>query len=158
MILSLLVIRRLRIAAFVAAGVLAALAPVVVRNAAVAHQFALAGSQGGLNFYIGNHAGGDRPVRRGARRAREHGRAVGRHAQGRRAGDRTTLTDAQVSGYFTGLALDWIRAHPGAAAALFARKLALVFNARHQWLDFSYPYYAYDTGSILWASSSGRGC
>ena len=56
-ILSLLLIRRLRIAALVVAGVLAALAPVVVRNAAVAHQFALACSQGGLNFYIGNHAG-----------------------------------------------------------------------------------------------------
>jgi Flp pilus assembly protein TadD len=42
-----------------------------------------------------------------------------------------------------------MRAHPMSAARLFARKLALVFSARHQWLDFSYPYYAHDVGSIL---------
>jgi tetratricopeptide (TPR) repeat protein len=59
------------------------------------------------------------------------------------------LTDAEVSAHFTGLATAWIRAHPPAAARLFVRKLALVFNARHQWLDFSYPYYAHDTGSLL---------
>ena len=59
------------------------------------------------------------------------------------------MTDSQVSGYFTNLALSWMREHPAAAAKLFARKLMLVFNARHQWLDFSYPYYAWDAGSML---------
>src|SRR4026207_675354 len=75
----------------------------------------------------------------------EDTRSVAEQATGR------SLGDAQVSAYFTGLALDWIRDRPCEAAALFAKRLPLVSNPRHQWLDFSYPYYAYDTGSILWA-------
>jgi len=149
-VLTLLLIRRLRLAALLAAGVLIALAPIAIRNAVVAHQFALAGSQGGLNFYIGNHAQATGQyvevpgVRANMEGQSEDTRKVAEQATGR------TLDDGQVSAYFTRLALDWLREHPAAGARLFAKKLALVFNARHQWLDFSYPYYAYDTGSILW--------
>jgi hypothetical protein len=39
-----------------AAGVLIALMPVGIRNAAVAHEASLLPSHGGLNFYIGNNA------------------------------------------------------------------------------------------------------
>ena len=149
-VLTLLLIRQLRVAALLVAGVLIALAPIVIRNAVVAHQFALAGSQGGLNFYIGNHAQATGQyvevpgVRANMEGQSEDTRKVAEQATGR------TLDDAQVSAYFTRLALDWLREHPAAGARLFLKKLALVFNARHQWLDFSYPYYAYDTGSILW--------
>ena len=45
------------------------------------------------------------------------------------------MTDSEVSGYFTGLATAWIREHPHAAVKLFFKKLALTFNARHQWLE-----------------------
>ena len=147
--LSLLVIRRPRLAAVLVAGVLAALAPVVLRNAIVSHQFALVSSQGGLNFYIGNNAAATGQytavpgIRANIEGQSEDTRRVAEQAAGR------PLTDAEVSAHFTGLATAWIREHPTAAAKLFARKLALVFNARHQWLDFSYPYYAHDTGSLL---------
>jgi len=149
-VLTLLPLRRLRVAALLVAGVLIALAPIAIRNAVVAHQFALAGSQGGLNFYIGNHAQATGQyvevpgVRANMEGQSEDTRKVAEQATGR------TLDDGQVSAYFTRLALDWLREHPAAGARLFVKKLALVFNARHQWLDFSYPYYAYDTGSILW--------
>jgi 4-amino-4-deoxy-L-arabinose transferase-like glycosyltransferase len=149
-VLVLLLVRRMRAAALLTAGVLVALSPVVIRNAVVSRQFALSSSQGGLNFYIGNHAGAtghyvEVPgVRANIEGQSEDTRRVAEAAAGR------ALTDAQVSAHFTGLALSWIRTNPGAAARLFAKKLALVFNARHQWLDFSYPYYAYDAGTSLW--------
>jgi 4-amino-4-deoxy-L-arabinose transferase-like glycosyltransferase len=148
-VLVLLVIRRARIAAMLVAGVCAALLPVVVRNAVVSHQFAIASSQGGLNLYIGNN-----PAATGQYAAVPGVRANidGQSADTRRVAETATgrdLTDAQVSAYFTGLAVTWAREHPAAAATLFARKLMLVFNAQHQWLDFSYPYYAHDAGTIL---------
>ena len=147
--LSLLVIRRARIAAVLVAGVLAAIAPVVLRNAVVSRQFALVSSQGGLNFYIGNNAAatGQYAAVPGVR-----ANIDGQSADTRRVAEQAAgrpLTDAEVSAHFAGLATTWMRGHPGAAARLFLRKLALVFNARHQWLDFSYPYYARDTGSLL---------
>jgi 4-amino-4-deoxy-L-arabinose transferase-like glycosyltransferase len=148
-VLVLLAIRRARIAAMLVAGVCVALAPVVLRNAVVSHQFALSSSQGGLNLYIGNHASGTGQyvavpgVRANIDGQSEDTRRVAEQATGH------ALTDAQVSSYFTGLALTWAREHPAAAAKLFVRKLMLVFNAQHQWLDFSYPYYAWDAGSIL---------
>ena len=147
--LSLLVFRRARIAAVLVAGVLVAIAPVVLRNALVSRQFALVSSQGGLNFYIGNNeAATGQYVAVPGVRANIDGqsgdtRRVAEQAAGR------PLTDAEVSSHFTGLAMTWMREHPASAARLFVRKLALVFNARHQWLDFSYPYYARDSGSLL---------
>ena len=147
--LSLLVIRRARIAALLVAGVLVAIAPVVLRNAIVSRQFALVSSQGGLNFYIGNNASATGQyaavpgVRANIEGQSEDTRRVAEQAAGH------PLTDTEVSAHFTALAIDWMRRDPQAACRLFGRKLALVFNARHQWLDFSYPYYARDTDSLL---------
>jgi 4-amino-4-deoxy-L-arabinose transferase-like glycosyltransferase len=147
---ALVVIRQMRLAILMGAGVSVALLPVVARNAVVSHQFALASSQGGLNFYIGNRSGAtgqytDVPgVRADIDGQSEDTRRVAEQAAGH------PLSDADVSGYFFNLGLAWIRSHPAAALKLFVRKIALVFNARHQWLDFSYPYYAFDTGSWLW--------
>ena len=155
MLIVLLLVKRMRVAVLVFAGVMAALAPVVIRNAVVSRQFALVSSQGGLNFYIGNspaatgHYVAVPGVRANIEGQAEDTRRVAEEAAGR------PLTDSDVSRHFTRMAWAWIRTHPADAARLFARKLALVFNARHQWLDFSYPYYAYDTGSLLWALFSG---
>ncbi|MEO6239332.1 MAG: glycosyltransferase family 39 protein [Vicinamibacterales bacterium] len=148
--LSLAAIRRPRIAASLVAGVVLALSPVIVRNVVVSQQFALASSQGGLNLYIGNNPSATGQyaavpgVRANVEGQSEDTRRVAEAAEAR------SLSDAEVSAHFTGLATRWMIDHPHAAARLFARKLALVFNARHQWLDFSYPYYARDTGSSLW--------
>ena len=122
--------------------------PVALRNIVVSHQWSLV-THGGLNFYIGNSetaTGFFHPVpgitpnitgqAEDARRVAE--RAVG-HA----------LTDSETSGYFFGLAWDWIGAHPADAIALFARKLAFVFSAAHIALPHSYPFYAYDAGTVL---------
>ena len=149
-VLVLPIVRQMRAAMLIAAGVLVALAPIVLRNAIVSQEFALSSSQGGLNFYIGNHAGATGQyvevagVRANIEGQAEDTRKVAEAAAGR------ALTDSEVSAHFTGRAFTWIREHPGAAAALFLKKLALVFNARHQWLDFSYPYYAHDAGTSLW--------
>jgi 4-amino-4-deoxy-L-arabinose transferase-like glycosyltransferase len=148
-VLTLLLVRRWRAAVWISAGVALAVAPLAVRNAIVTHDLALTSSQGGLNFYIGNNAAATGQyvavpgVRANMAGQAEDTRKVAEAAAGR------TLTDAEVSSYFAGQAFGWIREHPATALKFFARKLALVFNARHQWLDYSYPYYAYDAGSIL---------
>jgi tetratricopeptide (TPR) repeat protein len=132
-----------------ALGLCAVLAPVAVRNALAGGGLTLVSSHGGLNFYIGNRAGADGTYRavpgitpsiagqaRDARRVAE--RALGR-----------TLTDAEVSGYFYGLAWEWMRTHPGDALRLLVRKVAYTFNATDVALNYSYAYYARDEPTIL---------
>ncbi len=150
-LVALAIVRRPKPAVWILAGLAAGLAPVVLRNAVVSHQFALVSSQGGLNFYIGNHAGATGQylavpgIRADIEGQSEDTRRVAEQAVGH------PLSDAGVSSHFSGLAWRWIRDEPRAAARLFVRKLALVFNAQFQWLDFSYPYYAHDVGSWLGA-------
>ena len=141
--------RRWRPVALLAAGIAVAMSPVMIRNAWTTGSPSLVSSHGGLNFYIGNHAGatgfyralpGIRPVIEGQR---DDMRRVASTALGREA------TDAEASSYYTGLATAWIREHPVDAVALFARKLFYVFHGQHVALPHSYPFYAYDTGSVL---------
>jgi tetratricopeptide (TPR) repeat protein len=145
----LLVNRRLRPAAILIAGLVAGMAPAVVRNAVVARQFSFVSSHGGLNFYIGNseratgfytNVPGITPTIAGQER---DARAVAERALGR------PLTDSETSGYFFDLGWTWITSHPARAAALFAKKVYYVFNAAHTPLPHSYPFYAYDAGTAL---------
>jgi tetratricopeptide (TPR) repeat protein len=146
---ALLLTRRPRLSMLLVAGIAAGMAPVAVRNVVVAHQFSFVSSHGGLNFYIGNSetatgfyqqipgisptiGGQEKDVRRVA------GQALGR-----------PVTDTEASDYFYGLAWGWIRDHPGAAAALFVRKLVYTFNAAHVALPHSYPFYVHDERSVL---------
>lgn len=132
-----------------ALGLGAALGPVAVHNTLAAGKLTLISSHGGLNFYIGNHAGADGTYRsvpgiapsiagqaRDARRLAE--RALGR-----------ALTDAEVSAYFYRLAWEWIRTHPADALRLLARKVNYTFNASDVALNYSYAYYARDESTIL---------
>ena len=148
-LVMLIAMRRVRPAALLVAGLLAGMAPAAVRNAIVARQFSLVSSHGGLNFYIGNSeratgfyvtVAGITPTiagqERDARRVAE--RALGRPA-----------SDAETSAYFVGLARTWMAAHPVQAARLFAKKVYYVFNAAHVPLPHSYPFYAYDSGTLL---------
>ena len=141
--------RRWRSAMIVVAGIGLAVAPVLARNAAVTGRWTLVSSHGGLNFFIGNHAQatgfyrevpGVRPLIEGQQ---DDVRRVATTALGHEA------TDAEASSYFTGLATTWMRDHPGEAAALFMRKLFYVFHAQHVALPHSYPFYAYESGSLL---------
>ena len=149
MVGALLVLRRIRPAVLVMAGVAAAMAPIAIRNIAVAGQWSLASSHGGLNFYIGNHANATGAYRQVpgiapniAGQARDAGR-VAAQALGR------PVTEAETSDYFFGLAWTWIREHPVQAARLFGKKLLYTFHAQHLALPYSYPFYAHEPGAVL---------
>jgi Flp pilus assembly protein TadD len=138
----------LALAAF--AGALAlGLAPAMLRNLAVTGRLTLVSSHGGLSLFIGNHAGADGtyaapPGITPSIAGQAHdARVVAEAALGR------PLADPDVSAHFTGLALAWIRAHPGDAAALFARKLWLVAHRAELPRNYSYAYYERDETTVL---------
>jgi tetratricopeptide (TPR) repeat protein len=145
----LLLLRRVKPSLWMAVGLTAALTPVALRNVVVSGDWSLMSSQGGLNLYIGNNAqatGWYKPVPGVAPTidGQAHDTRVVAEAALHR-----TLTDGEVSSYFTGLAWDWIRHHPTMWARLFARKLDYVLNAQHNALPLSYPFYAYDARTLL---------
>ncbi len=133
----------------VALGLAAAFLPVAARNLAVTGQPSLLPSHGGLNLYVGNNPRADGTyhtvpgITPDIDGQAEDARHVAEQALGR------PLTDAEVSDYFTGLALDWMRADPGRAAALFARKLYYVFQRAIIPLNYSYAYYTKEVPSLL---------
>ena len=148
-VVLLLARRRLRGAAALAAGILIALLPLMVRNYAVARDWSPLSSHGGLNFYIGNNTDADgtyRPV------PGITGDVTGQQTDARRLAETAagrSLDDAEVSAHFYGLGWTWIELHPGMAAKLFARKVALLFNAAFVSLNYSFPFYAYDERTLL---------
>ena len=148
-VLVLIVRRQIRIAAILFAGLVIALAPVTIRNIAVAHQFAFVSSHGGINFYIGNGEGATGYFHSvpGMPSTVEglafDARRVAERAAGRR------LSDADVSSYYSDLAWTWIRGHPIAWLRLIVWKSYALLNTAHISTPFSYPFYAYDTGSLL---------
>lgn len=147
--LVLFAMRRWKPAIVLTAGLFIGIAPSLIRNIVVAHEFSLLSSHGGLNFYIGNHAGADGlyqlvpGIRNSIAGQREDTRRVAEAALGH------VVTDAQASSYFVDQSLNWISAHPGDAALLMLRKLALVFHAQHIALPYSYPFYQYDVPTWL---------
>jgi tetratricopeptide (TPR) repeat protein/4-amino-4-deoxy-L-arabinose transferase-like glycosyltransferase len=145
----LLLLGRVKPSLWVAVGLIVGLAPVAVRNVVVSGDWSLLSSQGGLNFYIGNNAqatGWYRPVPGVAPTIEGQAHDTRVVAEGAL---HRTLTDGEVSSYFTGLAWAWIRHHPATWMRLFARKLNYVFNAQHTALPLSYPFYAYDARTLL---------
>jgi tetratricopeptide (TPR) repeat protein len=138
-----------RPAAAFAAGLGLLLAGNGLRNYAASGQWVAIASHGGLNFYIGNHAGADgtyqlvsgiSPSIAGQVRdaARDAEAETGRH-----------LDAGEVSRVFSARAWRWIVAEPIAAARLFARKIALVFNRASVPLNYSYAFYARDEPTLL---------
>jgi len=112
-----------------ALGVALLLVPVAIRNYAVGGGFYLTTSQFGPNFYLGNNArtdgtagsliagrGSSEYERRDAIDIAE--RAAGRH-----------LTPGEVSSYWTGQSLAFIKSQPGSWLKLMARKIILLWNA-----------------------------
>jgi Tfp pilus assembly protein PilF len=86
-------------------------------------------SQLGPNLYIGNHEAADgtyeslKPFRGKAAFERQDATDLAEQALGR------PLTPGEVSAYYTGEVLEFIRSHPGAWLRLLARKFVLVWNA-----------------------------
>jgi tetratricopeptide (TPR) repeat protein len=141
--------RSLLQAAALGAGLLIVLAPFAVRNRLVAGEWILVSSHGGLNFYIGNNPEADgtyhavpgvTPAIEGQAR---DARRVAEAALGR------SLNATEVSGYFYGRALAWIRTEPRAAVVLLARKLAYLLNAVEVPLNYGYAYYRRDEATLL---------
>ena len=147
--LLLLLLRRVKPTLWLTVGLLASLAPVALRNVIVAGDWSLLSSQGGLNFYIGNN-----PLATGLYRPVP---GVAPTVEGQRSDTRKvaeaalhrTLTDGEVSAYFSQLAWTWIGQHPGTWLRLFVRKVNLLLNAQHSPLPLSYPFYAYDAKTLL---------
>jgi tetratricopeptide (TPR) repeat protein len=133
--------------AWFAVGLALLLLPVVAHNYRTGGEVYLTSWQAGQNLYIGNNAsatGTYVPLRYG-RVAPEYERQdaidLAERALGRR------LTPREVSGYWTGQALDYITSHPIAWLRLMGRKLLLLLNAReavdtesqHTYAEWSLP-------------------
>lgn len=122
--------RRLSWAGVVTAGAALILAPVAIRNYYVGGEFFLSTSQLGPNFYIGNNANAPGtyepliPDRGNAEFERIDATRLAEAARGR------TLSPGEVSDFWLGQSLDYIRSHPMEWLRLMARKLTLTFNAR----------------------------
>jgi tetratricopeptide (TPR) repeat protein len=110
-------------------GVTVVLLPVAVRNSIVGGGFYLTTSQFGPNFFIGNHPGAD-----GTYQSLRYGRGAPEYerqdaAEMAEYALHRSLTPAEVSSYWTGRALSFIKSDPGAWLKLMARKIALLGNA-----------------------------
>ncbi len=110
-------------------GAAVMLAPVAVRNFVVGGELHLTTSQGGPNFYIGNHEGASgtyqplRAARGNAAYERQDAIDLAQQALGR------SLTAGEVSSYWWQRGWQWITAHPTDWLALSAKKLLLTWNA-----------------------------
>lgn len=130
------------------AGLVLVLLPVAVRNGLVGGSFLPTTSQGGVNFYIGNNPGADgtyQPIVPGkqipALERREPAR-LAEQAMGRR------LTAGEVSRYWLGRSLDWVRREPGAFARLQVRKLGM-FWSWYEWPDAVDYYHVKTLSPVL---------
>lgn len=130
------------------AGLVLVLLPVALRNGLVGGSFLPTSSQGGVNFYIGNNPQADgtyQPIVPGkqipALERREPTR-LAEQALGRR------LTAGEVSRYWLGRSLDWVRREPGAFARLQARKLGM-FWSWYEWPDAVDYYHVKTLSPVL---------
>lgn len=109
-------------------GLIAALAPIIVRNFAISGDVLLTTAQFGPNFYIGNHEGASgtyEPLRKGQGSVafeQKDATAIAEASLGHMA------SPAQVSRYWAGQAFEWMRAHPADWLSLTFRKLLLALN------------------------------
>ena len=148
-ILMLLSHRWRRSAALFGVGALVALTPLTLRNALVAGDWSQVSSHGGLNFYTGNNPDADGTYRGvpgitpNIVGQQEDARRVAEQSVGRR------LDDAEVSAYFYGKSVSWIRSDPVAAVRLFVRKMFYTLNASHLSLNYSFPFFARDSRTLL---------
>ncbi len=120
--------RHLARAGALALGLALVLLPVAARNLAVGGEFLLTTAQFGPNFYIGNNPDADgtyRPLVPGRGDPRFERRDATQIAE-REVG--APLTPGQVSSYWTGRALEYVRTQPGDWLRLTGRKALLTLN------------------------------
>ncbi len=120
---------RLGLVAALVAGFASVLLPVVIRNYSISGDFHLTTSQFGTNFYLGNNASADgtyqalRFGRGDARNEREDAASLAEEALGR------PLDPGEVSNYWTGQALGYMKDDPLAWLTLTGHKFTLLVNA-----------------------------
>lgn len=121
--------RRLRPVVLVAVGLAVLLVPVALRNYAVGGGLQLTTSQLGTNLFIGNNPGADgsyvslRPGRGSPEYERVDATELAEQATGRR------LSPGEVSSYWTGRAVSFIREQPAQWLALMLHKTRLLWSA-----------------------------
>jgi tetratricopeptide (TPR) repeat protein len=127
-------------AAFLAGTAIVVALP-LARNLVVSGEPVLISSHGGLNFLVGNGPGakgvyrvlpGITPDVGGQAADAKH---VAEAEEGR------PLTTREVSSHFAREAWAWIAREPGAALALFAKKVRFVLSGDEASLNFSFPWY-----------------
>lgn len=120
-------------ALLVIVGVLVMLAPVTAHNVAVSGEFIPLVWQGGLNLYLGNNPAADGwSATSPALRKDWWGGYYDQIAIPRQELEREPLY-TEVSDYWTGKALEYIKGHPGPWAKLMLKKAALF------WGSFEFP-------------------
>ena len=131
----------------------ALLAPVAIRNYYVGGEFLVSTSQLGPNLYIGNHAG--------ARGSYEplvpgHGNAEFERNDAKQLAERAIgkpLSPSQVSDYWVGRSIEYMRSQPGSWLRLLGRKLLLAINAKEA-VDTesieAYSEYSFVLRSLRW--------
>jgi tetratricopeptide (TPR) repeat protein len=121
--------RDLRAFGLVAAGAALAVSPAFLHNLR-GGDVVLISSNGGVNFYMGNHSGADGWSARAPDLPNEPGEArraaveIAERAQGR------PLRPSEVSGYWFRRGLAWIASSPGSASMLLIRKCYVLINDR----------------------------
>ena len=136
-------------AAALALGAALALAPVAIRNRAVAGEWIAVSSHGGLNFNIGNNPSADGAYQAPAGITPS---IEGQSADMRRVAEAAAgrpLSESEASAHFYAESFRWMRAEPAAAARLFARKLALAFHSVELPLNYAYAYWSRDEPTLL---------
>jgi tetratricopeptide (TPR) repeat protein len=120
------------------AGLVLIIAPVTARNYALSGQFVFISSNGGINFFIGNHEGasgaytkppGVEPV------LDPPGEGKAEAELGRELGP------AEVSSYWSGKAMDFVTEDTGAWVRLMVKKAVLFFNVLEVPQIESYYFY-----------------
>lgn len=115
--------------AALAAGAAVALAPALLHNAR-GGDFVPVSSNGGINFYLGNHEGADGrsaaapELPSEPEEAKRVARAIAEREEGR------ALRPSEVSSFWYRRSLSWMASDPGGAARLLARKLYFTLNDR----------------------------
>lgn len=131
------------------AGLALVLVPVGLRNFAVGGQFAMTTSQLGPNFYIGNNPSADGTYSsiRLATGEKQFEQAEAQRLAEQVAGG--ALSAKQVSDYWLGRSLEYIREQPLAWLRLLWRKWLIVWNTRE--IEDSDDFYLYQNWSWLLA-------
>jgi tetratricopeptide (TPR) repeat protein len=138
--------RRLPAAALVT-GVALAVAPFTISNIVTAGDFVLTSSNGGINFYIGNHAAADGTFQIDHRMRTDlfgGSQRIAEEALGRE------LKPSEVSSYWFRQGLSFLSRHPLQALELWGRKFLLFWNGFEIPNHYSIPFFQKFSRVLRW--------